>query len=630
MDKSPKNDVNTGRRKFIKTFLAGSALVLMEQLSGNPVAKALANNSQPTQDYGLPRFLPQHPAGIGFPQTVAAGDPTASGAVLWTRVDPSLGLQGIDSQTIDANTAQWLDSNSTAPNESVKSEIEKGNFIMVEVAEDRDFKTMALRGYAPIWKDFDHVVKVDVDGRLASHTTYYYRFITKTGHVSRTGRFKTLAAEGTSLSYLRFAYISCQDYTNGYYHALNYAAQEEVDFVIHLGDAIYESVGDPTYQNPLPDRAIKLPSGNKALTIEDYRTLHRTYRTDAHLQKLHENHAVIAIWDDHEFANDTYYPAVAPDDNPNSDPDRRLTANQVWFEYTPARVTFDRSKGFKDSIRIYRSVSIGNLAELILTDQRLYRSAHPCGEETQDRYFTSGCPKMYDPNQSMLGASVSDQKEWFIRKVTSSKAVWKIWGNEVQFTPLKLLSRYMNLDAWDGFAGERKEITQRLQSAGVKNFIAITGDLHTFEAGLIKTDYDKDPDDAAVGVEFMVGSVTSSNLKELVEQTATQTISSSNPIPVEAMKKIASDLLGVAQPLTSALVGTVVDKLSLLIYKENPWLKLFNSSTHGYCILELTQNKATWTAYSVEDIKKKDGASKSLLFQCEVPRDEARIHVLKG
>ncbi|PTX54985.1 alkaline phosphatase D [Melghirimyces profundicolus] len=623
-----QESVNRSRRIFLKSLLAGSALVALDQLGGRRLTDALANAAGGTPTYGLPRFEPSEAVGKGFDQSVAAGDPTPTGAVLWTRIDPSL-VTGIRAAPYDPQLVQWLDNSAGEPNDSVRRAIEEGKFLMVELAETPDFSEVKLTGYTPVWKDYDNVVKVDVDGWLEPRKTYYYRFVAKTGHVSQTGRFRTLVPEGADLASLRFAYVSCQDYTNGYYHALRFAAEEEVDFVIHLGDYVYESVGDPTYQSPLPDRQIKLPSGkSKAFTIEDYRTLYRTYKSDPDLKRLHERHAMISIWDDHEFANDTYYPAVAPDDSLDSDPDRRRTANRVWFEYTPARVRFDPSKGFRDSLRIYRSLKAGNLAEFIFTDERLYRSSHPCGEETLDRYFTAGCPRMNDPSQTMLGAGVSQQKEWFLNRMKNSDALWKIWGNEVQFTPLKVLSRYMNLDAWDGFAGERKEITQALKDAGVKNFLTITGDLHTYEAGLIKEDYENDPDDAAVGVEFMVGSVTSSNLSEMVHQAATNTVSHSNPVPSEAMDGIITQILGAATPLTSALVDKVAGELDTIIKTENPWIKLFNSNTHGYCVMELTPYKAAWTAYSVSDTQSRD-AQKSLLFQCEVPKDQARIHILK-
>ncbi|MFC4767616.1 alkaline phosphatase D family protein [Effusibacillus consociatus] len=50
-----------------------------------------------------------------------------------------------------------------------------------------------------------------------------------------------------------------------------------------------------------------MPSNKtKAFTIDDYRTLYRTYRSDPDMQHMHENHAMVSIWDDHEFANHTY------------------------------------------------------------------------------------------------------------------------------------------------------------------------------------------------------------------------------------------------------------------------------------------------------------------------------------
>lgn len=454
-----------------------------------------------------------------------------------------------------------------------------------------------------------------------------------------------MIADGENLSSLRFAYVSCQDYTNGYYSALRFVAEEEVNFVIHLGDYVYESVGDPKYQNPLPDRQIQLPGGkSKAFSIEDYRTLYRTYRSDPDLQTLHERHAVISIWDDHEFANDTYYPAVAPDDSLESDPDRRLIANQVWFEYTPARVHFHPDKNFKDSIRIYRSFQVGNLAEFILTDERLYRHPHPCGEADLDIYFASGCPKMNDPAQSMLGAGISQQREWFLQTIQSSNALWKIWCNEVQFTPFKVLGRYFTLDTWDGYAGERQIITSELKKANVKNFLTITGDLHAYAASLIKEDYQNDPDDNAIGVELMVGSVTSSNLVETIGQLFSQIFSPSNPIPKKAVEEMIQKSPKAAQKLnetkkhmqqrtlsTSSLqsfLRKILDEIIGLIRIENPWIKLFNSSTHGYCMMELTQTKAIWTAYTVSDIQTPN-ANKSLLFQCEIPKDQSKIQILK-
>src|SRR5690606_27974715 len=99
----------------------------------------------------------------------------------------------------------------------------------------------------------------------------------------------------------------------------------------------------------------------------------------------------------------------------------------------------------------------------------------------------------------------------------------------------------------------------------------------------------------------------------------------SNPLPLEAIQEIIRRILGVTTPLTRSLVDFVVDKLNGIIQTENPWIKLFNSTTHGYCVMELTPYKATWTAYSVGDTKSLAARDQSLLSQCEAPTDRARI-----
>jgi len=39
---------------------------------------------------------------------------------------------------------------------------------------------------------------------------------------------------------LKFAFVSCQHYANGFYHAHKHLAEENLDFAVHLGDYIYE------------------------------------------------------------------------------------------------------------------------------------------------------------------------------------------------------------------------------------------------------------------------------------------------------------------------------------------------------------------------------------------------------
>lgn len=614
------SNYDKSRRTFLKYFLAGSAVMALET-SG--ISRLTSMVSRAEAATAVQPYAASQAIGKGFPQSVASGDPTPTGAMLWTRVDPSLET-GLTNKEFSSEVIYWLE-NEAANDASLEDGINQGKFIMFEISKKEDFSEVEMRGFSPIWKDHDHVVRVDLDGELASSQTYYYRFITKSGLVSKTARFKTLPAEGADVQSASIGYVSCQDYTNGYFNALGYMADEEMDFFLHLGDYIYESVGGAAYQGNIDGRQIKLPSGqSKAFTIGDYRKLYQTYRSDKDLQKLHEKHAMIGIWDDHEFANDTYYPAVAPDDNPDSDPARRLVANQVWFEYIPARVPYNPNGTFEDSVKIYRTITFGNLASIIMTDERLYRSAHPCGQGTLDRYLAGGCENINLSSRTMLGKT---QKEWFLNELKNAKGTWKIWGNEVQVTQLKALGRYLNLDAWDGYAYERQQIAQTVLDNGIKNFLALTGDFHTFEASYMQNEYKLGGE--KYGVELMVGSVTSSNLRESLRNSMNSIPDVSSPIPMDAADELVKLLKGKFSSVSTFTAELLFKELQNIVKIENPWIDLFDSTTHGYAVLQLSKTKATWTAYSVDNIEKPQ-ASKKLLWQCEVPNGEVKINVLQG
>ncbi|MBM7703520.1 alkaline phosphatase D family protein [Metabacillus iocasae] len=616
-----KESYDQSKRTFLKYFLAGSAVVALES-SGIGRLTSFVSKAQAATD--VEPYKVVHSVGDGFPQSVASGDPTSSGMMLWTRVDPSK-EEGFSNQEINSELIYWLEKTDEQNDESLQEAIEQGKFIMFEVSKSSDFSSVEVRGFTPIWKDHDNVVRVDLDGALASNETYYYRFITKNGYASKTGVCRTLPQKDSDVQSAKIGYVSCQDYTNGYFNALGHMAEEDMMFFLHVGDYIYESVGDAAYQGNLKDRQISLPSGqSKAMKVEDYRKLYQTYRGDKDLQKLHEKHGMVATWDDHEFANDTYYPAVAPDDNPESDPARRLTANQVWFEYMPARVPYDGSKSFEESIKIYRTVTIGKLASIFVTDQRLYRSAHPCGQDTLDRYLSRGCENRTSSNRTMLGQT---QKEWFINELKNASNTWNIWANEVQITQLKVLGKFLNLDAWDGYAYERDFIAETVINEGIKNFIALTGDFHTFEASYLQEEYK--PLGKKYGVELMVGSVTSSNLRETLRNALNQAPDISGPIPIEAAEELVSVLKERLSDASTITAELLFKELQQIVKLENPWIELFDSTAHGYALLELTNTKAKWTAYSVDNIEKPQ-ASKSLLWQCEIPNGEVKLNITQG
>lgn len=558
------------RRTFLGYSLATGVVIWV----GKEIPKLLGIDESAVGE--LFAVKPADAATAIFPQSVASGDPQPQGITLWTRVvppQPGLVLVGF------------------------------------EVAKDPSFARVVLRGIAETdeWKDY--TLKVRLNSRVIQpYTTYYYRFTYK-GAASRTGRFKTLPAPNAEPAKIRFGYINCQDYTNGYYNVYRFLAQEDIDFVVFLGDYIYETVGDTSFQRGI--RPLQLPSGQPAAsTLSDYRFLYQTYNTDPDLQKLREKVAFITIWDDHEFANDCFK-VNAPDQFPFHKPELRQAANQAWAEHTPTSIPFDADDRPLASLQIYRTFKIGNLLELVMTDERLYRNGPPCDDLVAQqnhylqnkRYIVPDCPERSDSRRTMLG---HEQRQWFLNQICNSSCIWKIWGNEVMTMQLKVLSAFatqllgqqtpdlfVTLDQWDGYPAERSLIFRALRDAGIKNFVTITGDLHTFVTGYQKVNFD-DPLDPPVSVEFVVGSTTSSNFAE--QSSPSSTGSSLPPINI----------------LTQVLQGS------------NPHIQYFNSATHGYNLVEVTPETLTCTLKAIDDITKPGGIL-STLKVFRVPRDQVLI-----
>ncbi len=476
------------------------------------------------------------PASV-FAWGVASGDPAPDGAVLWTRVPSS----------------------PTAP-----------IAVHWQVATDAAMRDVVAGGRTSAGAASDWTVKVRLrDEALRPFTTYWYRF-SALGATSRVGRFKTLPDPASPLRRLRLGYLSCQDYTSGRFNALRDLADADVDYVIHLGDYIYETVRDPRFQGiGPPGRRLQLPGGREqAETLDDYRWLYRTYRRDPDLQRLHERHAVIAVWDDHEFANDGYgvHDTDTSDEAANADPRRRSAASRAWSEYLPADVSFDPDADPLDQIKIYRRFVFGDLAELVLTDERLYRDGPPCGLDRAQRYATVGCAAQFDRHRTMLGR---EQRRWLIDHLTTSTRRWKLWANETMVMPFKLpgwLARqlhphagdvpmmtdvHVSLDQWDGFHAERSVVADAL--ADVEGVVVLTGDLHSFIAGTLCAD-----DGRAVATCLMVGSATSANLAEMIARRTLPSL----PLP-----------------------------LTRLVASANPHLDYVNSSAHGFNVLDIDRDR---------------------------------------
>ncbi|TVR04095.1 MAG: alkaline phosphatase [Deltaproteobacteria bacterium] len=326
-------------------------------------------------DAPLPWEGSPQPGDALFPQSVASGDPSPNTVILWTRLE---------------------DAEARASGEDVP--------LYLEVARDAAFEEPLALGGERVLRvtaegAYDHCVKVRLQG-LEPGMVLYYRFVVvRDGEawMSRTGRTRTAPAPEDEVP-VRFAFVSCQDYNGRYYHPYRAILDEDPDFVLHLGDYVYETTNDPGFQTGTEDRqmvfddtaeAIVFNEGEEdeyhaAVTLEHYRTLYRTTRSDRDLQAAHERCPFVCTWDDHEFTNDawgangTYFNGRVDEE----DVDRRKAASQAWFEYMPVDwpqgpdFRYDPEAPFPGDLIIYRDLRWGSLAHLLLPDVRTWRTEH--------------------------------------------------------------------------------------------------------------------------------------------------------------------------------------------------------------------------------------------------------------
>lgn len=393
-----------------------------------------------------------------FPQSVASGDPVPDGVVLWTRVVP-------------------------ASADDITSAASAGDFTIRLVVTNTDNSTLlgsntALAGTPvvsssiPVYARFDHTVRNQVTG-LSPATTYYYQFIA--GEVrSKVGRFRTAPATDAEVGQLKLAFLSCQDWTVNHWAAYSLLAEESLDVIVHLGDYIYETVGESFQSGKTESRhtALTMPVGTQktgtsaiyASDIADYRYLYKRYRSDARLQAVHERFPFISIWDDHEFSDDCWQDAETYDsgsynsttgaaDNTHQTA-RRRGANQAWFEYMPANIQFDETTTSFANVKLYRDLKWGKLAHFIVTDERLYRADHiipeaAVGTSIGSRYMVPLTTLASLEAQKMAAASATDslapvsmlgstQRTWWKQTMSGSTSTWRLWCNEVSLLRMGL------------------------------------------------------------------------------------------------------------------------------------------------------------------------------------------------
>ncbi len=437
-------------------------------------------------------------AAKGFTHGVASGEPGADSMLLWTRYVPSANVSEV---RLDA-----------------------------EVALDPDFTRVVSGGSVRTGEYRDWTAKLSVGG-LRPHTTHWYRFVAPDADKSPVGRTRTLPVG--DIDRFRLAVFSCANLPLGWFNAYAHAAaRDDLDLWLHVGDYIYEyALAAYPKKDLVAARDVMPAHDRQTVSLADYRLRLACYRADPDLQRLHQRAPMIALWDDHDSANDSWE-GGAQNHRPKSDGDwniRRAASIQANREWLPV------------SEEPWKKYSIGTLATLYRTESRLFARTRPVYSELSKAHKASD-PDLAlrtfhdvwrDPAATMLG---STQESWLAEefKRNAAASCWQMVGMATivgrtlmpEAAPNwvrpeageRVLERFkkevrasrlgvpMWMDRWDGYPAARSRLLKSAQRADA-DLVMISGDSHNAWA------YSLVEGGQPAGIEFAAHSVTSPGIE---------------------------------------------------------------------------------------------------------------------
>jgi len=501
---------------------------------------------------------PAHKGVFGY--GIASGDPTANAVVIWTRATPP------------AKKGQPV----ATPGSGHGGPLQ----VTWQVARDPKFKHIVKHGKVKATAAHDHTVKVDVKG-LQPYTRYWYRF-SAAGQTSAVGQTQTAPDVADETHALRFALVTCSNYTGGYFTAYRAIAQRnDLDFVLHVGDYIYEYGNGADRYGPksLKGKRDAQPA-TEAIDLKGYRLRHAIHKADPDQQAAHKIAPWITIFDDHEVANNSWASGA---ENHQKDEGayrkRRQAAYQAYMEWMPFRMP-DQDEVPHRGTRFFKRFTYGSLADLTIIETRQNRSKQvdaPDGSTHDGGFIPFGTDPatdaaLADPSRHL---PEPEQMTW-IKDGISQPATWHLIGNQTMLAPIRYPGSVggftgvgLNSDQWDGYQADQSELISHIaaQPAEAGDVVVLTGDIHSswaVDLPAVAAGTTPGADYTPVGVEFVTPSVTSDGFYEGV-----------------------ADRTGYgpgAVALTNTLVVTSVKT-------QSPWVKYFDGVGHGYALVDVTPDR---------------------------------------